>query len=78
MVIFNQYNYINIMLLLYYCIFQTVTESLELHSHVNNLPDAIYVLDKLFQMSLHNSCLAAQRDINLKELETKMQQVLII
>lgn len=27
-------------------------------------------------MSLHNSCLAAQRDINVKELETKMQQVI--
>lgn len=57
---------------------QTVTESLELNGHVNNLPDAIYVLDKLFQMSLHNSCLAAQRDMNLKELETKMQQVMIV
>ncbi|XP_022162800.1 kinesin-like protein KIF21A [Myzus persicae] len=54
---------------------KTVTESLELNGHVNNLPDAIYVLDKLFQMSLHNSCLAAQRDINVKELETKMQQL---
>lgn len=32
-------------------------------------------MDKLFQMSLHNSCLAAQRDVNVKELETKMQQV---
>lgn len=66
------------MFFLYYCIFQAVTESLELNGHVNNLPDAIYVLDKLFQMSLHNSCLAAQRDLNVKELETKMQQVLII
>lgn len=64
--------------LIYCCMFQTVTESLELNGHINNLPDAIYVLDKLFQMSLHNSCLAAQRDINVKELETKMQQVIII
>jgi len=63
---------------LYFCLFQTVTESLELNCHINNLPDAIYVLDKLFQMSLHNSCLAAQRDINVKELETKMQQVMIV
>lgn len=60
------------------CVFQAVTESLELNSHVNNLPDAIYVLDKLFQMSLHNSYLAAQRDINVKELETKMQQVILL
>ncbi|XP_025424514.1 kinesin-like protein KIF21A isoform X3 [Sipha flava] len=54
---------------------KTVTESLELNGHINSLPDAIYVLDKLFQMSLHNSCLAAQRDLNVKELETKMQQL---
>jgi len=66
------------LLFLYYCLFQTVTESLELNGHINNLPDAIYVLDKLFQMSLHNSCLAAQRDINVKELETKMQQVIFV
>lgn len=63
-------------ILIYIYFFQTVSENLELSNHVNNLPDAVYVLDKLFQMSLHNSCLAAQRDINVKELETKMQQVL--
>ncbi|VVC43336.1 Hypothetical protein CINCED_3A002326 [Cinara cedri] len=54
---------------------KVVSESLELSGQVNTLTDAIYVLDKLFQMSLHNSCLAAQRDINVKELETKMQQL---
>lgn len=58
--------------------FQVVNENLELSGRVNTLPDAMYVLDKLFQMSLHNSCLAAQRDINVKELESKMQQVLFL
>lgn len=66
-----------ILLFLFRCVFQTVSESLELSGRVNNLPDAIYVMDKLFQMSLHNSCLAAQRDLNNKELETKMEQVAI-
>ncbi|XP_050438824.1 kinesin-like protein KIF21A isoform X2 [Adelges cooleyi] len=54
---------------------KTATESLELNNRVTNMTDAVYVMEKLYQMSLHNSCLAAQRDISVKELETKMQQL---
>lgn len=47
----------------------------ELVSGLNDLAEASYIIEKLYNMTLHHSCLAAQKEMSVKELEAKNQQV---
>lgn len=57
---------------------QNVMDCSELVSGLQDLAEAAYIIEKLYNMTLHQSCVAAQKEATVKELEARNHQVFII
>ncbi|XP_075217567.1 kinesin-like protein 31E isoform X2 [Lycorma delicatula] len=54
---------------------KNVCDASELISGIRDLGEVSYIFEKLYNMTLHHSCLAAQREGALKEAQAKQQQL---
>ncbi|XP_024084016.1 kinesin-like protein KIF21A isoform X2 [Cimex lectularius] len=52
-----------------------VFESGVLVQSLSDISEAAYILDKLYNMALHHSCLAVQKDVSLRELQAENEQL---
>lgn len=54
---------------------KSVCDGAELISGIRDLAEVSYIFEKLYNMTLHHSCLAAQKEAALKEAQAKQQQL---
>ncbi|XP_073985830.1 kinesin-like protein 31E isoform X2 [Rhodnius prolixus] len=54
---------------------KVVFESGDLLGSMTDVSEIAYILDKLYSMALHHSCLVVQKDTTLRELQTENEQL---
>ncbi|XP_072159948.1 kinesin-like protein KIF21A isoform X3 [Bemisia tabaci] len=54
---------------------KVVLDSTDLVSGIQDLSEASYLIEKLYNSTLHHSCLAAQKEAAVKELEARLKEI---